>query len=495
MNILSLVRRRVNIPMFFGVLIMIMTSFQFWFTTNKIIVPIIYVLLFSMNYFLLSEFKRYEMIPYKILACFLSVNFLYITYFYYVDQIIIYYLTFVFPFIYLISFRKQVFYTSVVLNSLYQLGIMIYFVHFPNLRDGSLFQETTGINFLGFVTFTLISIYIFEKINAYYLRSEAGTSKLTLKTTKLSTDLHNLYFSKERTSEIIYLFHQYIFNLEKSKNFFESLLAEARKETDISKVHEEEVYDVIKSLLVNIVQLREDLMKTQNQIHSFHKDSNKQVEFITEEAKNIEHVLAVNEQNDENLNHLMDSTSTIYALIELIRGISNQINLLSLNAAIEASKAGEKGKRFSVIAKEIKNLQIDVLSILQNISTEITTIERSSLNIKEGNKNLEKRVEESLVQKYNSKMLSESINTYLKKLTFREEKNAQNLSTSTLDLNNSLKRLDDIIESSKKTSRYLDDSTIHFGYQKKITNELKTILEDLQSELVKTSGPDRNKRD
>ncbi len=163
MNMLSLVRRRVNIPMFFGVLIMLLTSFQFWFTTNKIIVPIIYVLLFSMNYFLLSEFKSYEMIPYKILACFLSVNFLYITYFYYVNQIIIYYLTFIFPFIYLISFRKQVFYTSVVLNSLYQLAIMIYFVHFPNLRDGSLFQETTGINFLGFVTFTLISIYVFEK--------------------------------------------------------------------------------------------------------------------------------------------------------------------------------------------------------------------------------------------------------------------------------------------------------------------------------------------
>ncbi len=69
------------------------------------------------------------------------------------------------------------------------------------------------------------------------------------------------------------------------------------------------------------------------------------------------------------------------------------------------------------------------------------------------------------------------------------------MSTSTLDLNNSLKRLNDIIDSSKKTSRYLDDSTIHFGYQKKITNELKIILEDLQSELVKTSGPDRNKRD
>ncbi|MFP3725813.1 methyl-accepting chemotaxis protein [Priestia filamentosa] len=495
MNILSIVRKRIDIPMFFGVLIMLMTAVQFGLTTHKMIVPILYVLLFSMNYFLLTEFKSYEMIPYKILACFLSVNFLYITYFYFVDQIIIYYSTFIFPFIYLISFRKQVFYTSILLNSVYQLSIIIYFVHFPNSRDGALFQETTGINLLGFITFTLLAIYVFEKVSVIYKKREAGTNKLTLETTKLSTDLYNLYFSKERTSEIIYKFHQYIFNLEKSKAFFENLLKETEKETNTSKKQEVEVYDLIKSLLVSVVQLREDLVETQNQIHSFQKDSTKQVEFISEETKDIEYMLTVNDQNNENLNHLMDSTSTIYALIELIRGISSQINLLSLNAAIEASKAGEKGKRFSVIAKEIKNLQIDVLDILQNITTEITTIERSSLNIKEGNKTLEKRVEASLGQKHNAKILSESINTYLKQLIYREERNAQNLSISTIDLNNSLKRLDNIIESTKRTGHYLGESNVHFGYQKKITNELKEILEYLQVELVKISGSNRNKRD
>lgn len=481
--------------MLFAVTIMLISSLQFLFSTQQIIVPIIYVLLFSMNYFLLTEFKKHEMIQYKILSCIITVTFLYVVYFYHVDQIVIYYLTFIFPFIYLISFRKQVFYTAVISNTLYQFAMIIYFIHFPNLREGALFQETTLINFLGFLVSTLISIYIFEKMNKNHRESEKDTNELTLQKTKLSTDLYNLYFSKEKTSEIIYQFHQFIFNLDKSKNFFEKLLLETKKETDISRKFEEEVYDLIKSLLVDIVELREDFLEIHNNVITFQKESNKQVEFIAEETKNAEYVLSLNEINDENLNHLMDSTSTIYALIELIRGISNQINLLSLNAAIEASKAGESGKRFSVIAKEIKNLQIDVLSILQNISTEISTIERSSINIKEGNKSLERRVEDVLEKKYNSKMLSESINNFLKKLLVQEEINSQNLSTSTLDLNNSLKRLDNIIESTKKTSEYLEESSIHFVHQKKITNELKTVLENLQTELVKTSGSYRNKRD
>ncbi|MCU7667957.1 methyl-accepting chemotaxis protein [Bacillus thuringiensis] len=495
MKLTNIIQKRINIPMLFVITIMFLSTLQFWFATNQIIVPIIYVLLFSMNYFLFTEFKKHEMIYYKILACVISVNFLYIVHFYHVDQMIIYYLTLIFPYIYLISFNKKVFYTGVILNTIYQFLVMIYFIHFPNLKEVGLFKETALVNFFGFLISTLISIYLFYKIEKFNRVNEHDTNVLSLKTTKLSTDLHNLYFSKERTSEIVYQFHQFIYNLEKSKVFFEKLLKETKKETDISRKFEEEVYHLMKNLLDTISNLRDDFSSVQNNIISFQNESNRQVTLYIEETKNAEYIINLNELNNEDLNHLMDSTSTIYALIELIRGISNQINLLSLNAAIEASKAGESGKRFSVIAKEIKNLQIDVLSILQNITTEISTIERSSINIKEGNKNIERRVEEVLSKKSKAKNLSESINNYLKKLTIQEEVNAQNLSASTSELNNSLKRLDDIIDSTKKTQTYLDESSVHFMHQKKITSELKSVLENLQIELVKTSGLERNKRD
>ncbi|PDZ93934.1 hypothetical protein CON36_36550 [Bacillus cereus] len=91
MKLISEIKKRINIPMFFAITIMFLSALQFLFATKQIIVPIIYILLFSMNYFLFTEFKKNEMIYYKILACVISVNFLYIVYFYHTDQMIIYY--------------------------------------------------------------------------------------------------------------------------------------------------------------------------------------------------------------------------------------------------------------------------------------------------------------------------------------------------------------------------------------------------------------------
>ena len=53
---------------------------------------------------------------------------------------------------------------------------------------------------------------------------------------------------------------------------------------------------------------------------------------------------------------LGDRSLEINAIVELINDISQRTNILSLNAAIEASKAGEQGKGFSIVADEIRKL-------------------------------------------------------------------------------------------------------------------------------------------
>jgi methyl-accepting chemotaxis protein len=132
-----------------------------------------------------------------------------------------------------------------------------------------------------------------------------------------------------------------------------------------------EASDMTARSVETVVQSTQEMIQALDDIASNIERSS----FLTHEA------VSKADNADKTTATLSVAAKEITTVIELIQEITSRINLLSLNAAIEAAIAGESGKGFAVVASEVKRLAVQTADATESIATQIQNVQSVSSDV------------------------------------------------------------------------------------------------------------------
>jgi methyl-accepting chemotaxis protein len=217
----------------------------------------------------------------------------------------------------------------------------------------------------------------------------------------------------------------------------------------------EVILSCIKSVDSNIESVNQSFITTVESMDKLSHLSNHSLEKASSGEKQIEHTVAIIEE-------IANSGEKINEIVSIITDIADQTNLLSLNASIEAARAGDMGKGFSVVAKEISKLA-----------------EKSILSVNE----IKKLVFNTIKEVKKGKQESEKLTFLIKDFS----SDFQNMNASYSNLNTTIKsEMNKVLDSKNYLSNIfssLETLESSIDIQKELSNKIIKSMEYILDEI------------
>jgi methyl-accepting chemotaxis protein len=181
------------------------------------------------------------------------------------------------------------------------------------------------------------------------------------------------------------------------------------------------------------------------------------------------------------INNLAQDTDNIGTVLDVIRGIADQTNLLALNAAIEAARAGEQGRGFAVVADEVRTLAKrtqDATSEIQNMIEQLQVGAKNAVFVME-----QSRTRTEACVEYTS-LAGQSLGEITTVIGSISDKNAQ-IATATESQNTTMdafrRNIDNINSHVEEIVTGSQETTTNCEHTTKLTTQIKLLVNQFKT--------------